>query len=124
MRYVARADLRAARQRLFVFGDNMKERGFGGQAREMRGEPNAVGIPTKWYPDNKDASFFCSSDLPACRDLIEARFLRLADHLKAGGDVVWPAAGLGTGRADLRLRAPRIWDFIEARRARLFELGQ
>jgi redox-sensitive bicupin YhaK (pirin superfamily) len=29
---------------LFVFGDNLRRTGFGGQAAEMRGEPNAVGI--------------------------------------------------------------------------------
>ena len=32
---------------IFVFGDNLAKKGLGGQAREMRGEPNAVGIATK-----------------------------------------------------------------------------
>ena len=49
---------------LYVFGDNMVRQGYGGQAREMRGEPNAVGIPTKWRPDNTDGAFFYDYQLP------------------------------------------------------------
>ncbi len=42
-----RAYIRAHPDWLFVFGDNMMRRGFGGQAAEARGEPNAIGIATK-----------------------------------------------------------------------------
>lgn len=41
---IMRRDLLDNQDKLYVFGDNMVRRGFGGQAREMRGEPNAVGI--------------------------------------------------------------------------------
>lgn len=120
--YITRAQLQAAPETLFVFGDNMRERGFGGQAREMRGEPNAVGIPTKWEPSNSANAFFCNSDLAACKGLIDNRFLKLLRHLQAGGNVVWPDAGIGTGLADLKSRAPRIWEYIEIQRAALFAM--
>ena len=35
---------------LFVFGDNLKRIGYGGQAGEARGCLNAIGIPTKVSP--------------------------------------------------------------------------
>ena len=55
---ITRADLRANPDTLYVFGDNMRRRGMGGQAAEMRGEPNAVGIPTKWRPSRTEWDFF------------------------------------------------------------------
>lgn len=119
--FISRADLRANRDALFVFGDNVKERGFGGQAKEMRGEPNAVGIPTKWKPAMDEAAFFSDSDLPAIRGLIDERFEELMRHRASGGKIVWPALGVGTGLADLPNRAPRVWDYIESKRRALFD---
>lgn len=118
-RFVTRDMLRAAPDTLFVFGDNMKERGLGGQAREMRGEPNAIGIPTKWRPSNDIDAFFIDTDMPAVQGLIDERFSRIEAHLIKGGEVIWPSAGIGTGLADLRSRAPRIYAYIENRRAAL-----
>lgn len=117
--FITRADIRASPDTLFVFGDNMKERGLGGQARQMRGEPNAVGIPTKWNPTMEEDAFFIDSDLPAVQGLIDERFDKLVAHMKRGGRVVWPANGIGTGLADLQRRAPRIWAHIEQRRKAL-----
>ncbi len=44
---IRREDVRAEPDKIFLFGDNLKESGYGGQAKEMRGEANARGIPTK-----------------------------------------------------------------------------
>jgi hypothetical protein len=60
---ITRADLRADKEKIFLFGDNLAERGLGGQAREMRGEENAIGIPTKKAPDNNQAGFFTTRNL-------------------------------------------------------------
>ena len=104
---------------LFVFGDNMKGKGFGGQAHFMRGEPNAVGIPTKWVPTNTPKSFFTDDDFQTVRTTIDQRFQILADHLARGGNVIWPSDGIGTGRARLLQCAPRIFALIERNRAQL-----
>ncbi len=37
---------------------------------------------------------------------------RLRGHLDAGGDVVMPAAGIGTGLAQMATRAPACWAWI------------
>lgn len=118
-KFITRVMLRAEPDTLFVFGDNMRGTGNGGQAKVMRGEPNAVGIPTKWFPSMVDGAFFCDNDLPRIRTMLEKQFKRLSDHLAKGGDVVWPEDGIGTGRAQLQERAPRIWNMIEQARQEL-----
>lgn len=120
---ITRQMLRLEPQTIFVFGDNMSGRGLGGQAKEMRGEPNAVGIPTKWSPDMHPDSFFLDRELERVRPKIDAAFLRLAFHMLKGGAIVWPADGIGTGRAELPQRAPLIWELIESGRRILAEAG-
>ena len=108
-----RAEIRAHPERLYVFGDNVSTLGRGGQARECRGEPNVVGIPTKWQPTMDDAAFFTDDDLPKVLPRIKDEFRKLEAHLSAGGIVVWPADGIGTGLAELPKRAPAIHAYLE-----------
>ena len=117
-----RQDLQGEPDVLFVFGDNMDRRGFGGQAKECRGEPNAIGIPTKWSPSMDPSAFFSDSDFPYVRSEILSGFHILADHLRRGGAIVLPKDGLGTGLAKLPTCAPKIHFFIERATARLHEI--
>lgn len=121
---ISRAMLRAAPDTLWVFGDNVQRRGLGGQAREMRGEPNAVGLVTKRAPAMTPAAFLVDTDYPQVRALWVAPYRRLRDHLAAGGDVVWPADGIGTGLAALPERAPVIWAALERLRLSLEQVGR
>ena len=111
--FITRQMVRSDPKALFVFGDNMKGTGYGGQAASMRGERNTVGIPTKWAPYMTPNSFFSDDDFDVVAPVIQKRFQLLIDYMAAGGDVVWPADGVGTGRAELIQRAPRIWTLIE-----------
>lgn len=108
-KHITRAMLRAEPDTLWVFGDNLQRKGLGGQAAEMRGEPNAVGIPTKKAPGWHPVDFFNDRDLEAYRKAREPDLARLIRHLSKGGEVVLPADGLGTGRARLQQSAPAIW---------------
>ena len=121
-RIVFRQEVRDAPFTLFVFGDNVERRGLGGQAAEMRGEPNAVGMPTKHQPSRQADAYFADADFALAKPHIDKAMMRLAGHLRAGGTVVWPKAGIGTGRADLERRAPRIWRYIERCRRALERL--
>ncbi len=109
---IKRADLRANPTWTYVFGDNFERVGYGGQAREMRGEPNAFGIPTKWSPVE------CFSDKPEelffVFELWAGHFIALNGLLQTGGVVVWPADGIGTGLARLEESAPRLWQILQA----------
>lgn len=115
LEFITRATLRANPQTVFLFGDNMAGLGLGGQAREMRGEPNAVGVPTKWYPGRSTKDYFTDDDLKN-RDVwhaINGAFERARIALERGHDVVIPTAGIGSGLAELPTRAPKLHAMIE-----------
>lgn len=119
VKHITRDMLKSRPDTLFVFGDNMIARGLGGQAKEMRGEPNAVGIPTKMLPGMGYADFFRDEDFDRAKPKIDAAFVRLFAHAAGCGKIVWPAAGIGTGLAELPKRAPKIWQLIEENRTAL-----
>lgn len=109
-KYITRQMLRDEPEKLFVFGDNMVHRGLGGQAKEMRGEPNAVGIPTKRFPSMTIGSFLRDSDWYEWKIEATPAIERLAGHV---GTIVWPEDGIGTGLAQLEHNSPLIWSFIQ-----------
>jgi hypothetical protein len=98
---------------LFVFGDNLARAGLGGQAKEARGEPNAVGIATKRLPDMTQESFFSDLDYEEWFAAESATFRRLHEAAQRGRTVVWPMDGIGTGLAGLEKKAPEIWQELE-----------
>lgn len=119
-----RSEIRRNQNTLYVFGDNLARKGGApdrtgwsnpraGQAAACRGEPNAVGIPTKRAPSMQETAFFTDADLPAVKPIIQAEFRRLARHLLSGGTVAIPTSGVGTDRAQLAQRAPAIRTFID-----------
>jgi RecJ-like exonuclease len=124
-KHISRVEVRLATMDVFVFGDNMEQRGLGGQAAEMRGEPNAVGVPTKWRPSMDEDAFFSDRDVlnRSVIDAIESAFIRLKRAILEGRNVVLPADGIGTGMAQLRIRAPLVAAFIAARQLELERLA-
>ena len=121
MQHVTRQFVRAHPRMKFVFGDNMIGKGYGGQAASMRGEPNAIGVPTKWAPERKESAYFTDYDTKNAdvRHALIAAFNRIEAALRCGCDVVIPSDGLGTGLAELPTRAPEIHRWIEAHIAML-----
>jgi len=109
---IYRSDLRSNPNVLYLFGDNDERVGLGGQAGEMRGEPNARGIRTKWRPGMSYADFFHDKQYPeACKmidedfnDVWQARFSTL---------IVVPEDGLGTGLSMLQENAPKVLRHID-----------
>lgn len=97
--FISRRDLKLNPKTLYVFSDNMISQGYGGQAQQMRGEQNAVGIPTKYSPHANPEAYFHDIDLknPQIRGIINQRFKILENHLKNGGDIIFPKNGIGTG---------------------------
>jgi len=107
-----REQIKAAPDTLYIFGDNFERKGFGGQAAEARGEPNAVGIPTKRAPSMRPDAFMTDADLERLQAEARPALDRLRRHLDAGGDVVMPSAGIGTGLAQMATRAPACWSWL------------
>lgn len=110
--HITRADLRANPKAYYIFGDNLQRVGLGGQAREMRGEPNAIGIPTKRAPNNSSTSFFTDADYPYLELLWTQSFLPISSHLKAKRTIIFPLSPLGSGRAALPTLAPKCYKFL------------
>lgn len=115
-KFIFRSDLRANPDVLYLFGDNYRRVGLGGQAKEMRGEPNAVGIATKWEPTMEPSAFFSDAEFGQVVKILQKDFKRAFKHFDAknsSGIIVIPEDGLGTGLSQLPDRAPRIYQFLE-----------
>ena len=97
--------LRASPEKIFVFGDNMKRYGKRGQA-VIRSEPNAFGIATKRYPSMDNWAFFSDKDdeFDCVIDDLRGLYILSKRHT-----IVFPAAGIGTGLAQMEKRSFAIW---------------
>lgn len=108
---ILRADLRANPEVRYLFGDNCDRAGRGGQAAEMRGEPNAIGVRTKRHPNMQSTAFFKDSDEIEVRSFWNEDLAPVRLHHQAGGIVVIPLDGLGTGLARLPYRLQNILEY-------------
>ena len=97
--------LRESPHKIFVFGDNMKRYGKRGQA-VIRYEPNSYGIATKRYPSMDNWAFF--SDKEDEFDCVIGDLRGLYKWSKTH-TIVFPAAGIGTGLADMEKRSFDLW---------------
>jgi predicted NAD-dependent protein-ADP-ribosyltransferase YbiA (DUF1768 family) len=97
--------VRSNPDKLYIFGDNTEGWGKGGQAI-IRDEPNAFGISTKNSPNE----FMSDNNFEANKARIDADI----EAIKADGrPIVFPEDGIGTGRADLKNKAPKTWNYLE-----------
>ncbi|HMQ05542.1 MAG TPA: hypothetical protein PKD26_16615 [Pyrinomonadaceae bacterium] len=120
MKWITRSFVREHRDHIFLFGDNLARRGFGGQAAQMRGEPNAIGIPTKKLPSNVEEAFFTDAEFEQNKAAIDRAFERLYRMSSTPEQVVVvPSDGLGTGRAQLDKRAPQTFAYLQKQLAEL-----
>ena len=109
---IYRIDLRANPDVLYVFGDNVDRVGLGGQAGEMRGEPNAVGVATKWSPFMNESAFFNDVDYDGIAKIIDADFEPLFKAAMNGKTIIIPADGLGTGLSEMPTRCPKLYQLV------------
>ena len=109
---IYRSDLKHNPDVKYLFGDNEARKGLGGQARECRGEPNAIGIATKIKPSRGEDAFWSDADYERCAAIVKSDFEPALEHLKSGGILVCPSDGLGTGLSELSTRAPRLLALI------------
>lgn len=86
--WITRADLKANRDLIYVYGDNVKRDGRRGLAREMRGEPNAHAISVSWGPFDP----FLLESLEEAKREIDADLNALA--ARDAVCLIWPMAGI------------------------------
>jgi hypothetical protein len=90
VRIYDRAHVQLVPNILVIFGDNVRGKGFGGQAGACRDEPNALGIPVKWKPEKHSAAYFADSEVGEVGPLITKCFEAARDALLRGQDVAYP----------------------------------
>ena len=119
-KFIYRSDLRENPRVLYVFGDNAARIGLGGQAKEMRGEPNALGVATKWRSGMNTHDFFYDDQFEErTKGIIDNDFKPIVKALEQGRIVIIPSDGLGTGFSQLPQRAPATYAYIEQHIAEL-----
>lgn len=92
---------------IFLFGDNTQGYGMAGQAI-IRDRPNAFGIPTKHRPDMRHDAFFYDGD-DVARRFLETKMnmaLAMSKSMPVVVPLMYRMVSLGTGLAELHLRAP------------------
>lgn len=103
-KFITRDFVRSHPDWIFLFGDNVARVGMAGQAKEMRGEPNSVGIPTKYAPHMFPNAFMTDNRLDFNIERINEAFSLLPPPPKT---ICIPVDGIGTGLAKLQEKAPR-----------------
>jgi hypothetical protein len=112
---ITRVDLKANPHITYVFGDNVARVGLGGQAAACRGEPNALGIPTKWSPKTP----FNEASRVTQNLEIDKSIMILMDLIQGRNLVVFPSMGIGTGLAALKTNSPSSWYHLMTQLERL-----
>ena len=94
--------VRAHPEKIYIYGDNLKAFGKGGQA-VIRDEPNAFGIPTKRYPSWDEWAFFSDqpNEIEAVKESLRSLYKVTRDKV-----IVFPEDGIGTGRAKMKEKSP------------------
>lgn len=118
MKRITREYVRDNPDKIFVFGDNLKQRGMGGQAKEMRGEPNSIGIVTKKKPSNTPDSYFTDEEYDINCQEIDKCFFPL-EQIDKDITIVIPENGIGTGLAELDERAPKTFAYLQRKMMQL-----
>lgn len=111
---ISRLDIRSNPNVLYIFGDNLERVGYGGQAKEMRGEPNSFGIATKRkMAHGTDDCYFFDTD-PDARTILINEFNNCHIHIRKNDykGIIIPRDGIGTGLSKLPEYAPHLLDFI------------
>lgn len=103
--YYTETEVRNNPNKLYVFGDNLLRVGTGGQAC-IRDCGNSFGLATKESPNMFDNSFFSDSIRTLSYVFKDIESLVVRCELRRPAYVVFPADGLGTGLAQMHIRAP------------------
>lgn len=118
-RMINRSELRANSKTLYLFGDNDVRKGLGGQAREMRNEPNAIGISTKKLPATSPQSYKTDAELDQNKKIITDDINKVIVAWDSGKYNKLIIPEMGVGLAELPTRAPQTFAFLQQELQRL-----
>ena len=107
-------DVKTAKDKVFLFGDNIADAKTGYRPTStqavIRGEENAIGIPTKKNRGTTAASYFTDADFDEFKAGVDGA---IAKAKESGKTIVVPEGGIGTGKAQLEKRAPKCFKYLQ-----------
>lgn len=101
--------------KLFIFGDNIRRRGIGGQAI-IRYYDNTFGFITKIDPNNFEESFITDANYEAYKKYVDKTIEYLKYMLEINIHyeyLVFPYTGLGNGLAKMPEKAPKCFEYLK-----------
>lgn len=110
-----RSDVESQQDKVFLFGDNTDDRlntkyvPSSTQA-VIRGLPNAIGIDTKKNRGTADSSYFTDADFDTFKLQVDNA---IQSAKNSGKTIVVPEDGIGTGKAMLKEKAPKLFDYLQ-----------
>jgi hypothetical protein len=113
-RHIARKDCQNNKNAIFIFGDNDERKGYGGLAKELRGEPNAIGIRVKKKPTREPDAYYTDDELETNISKITEDINKVIDWINEGkyDTIVFPYNGIGTGLADMERKCPETFKYM------------
>ena len=107
---------------IYIFGDNLIGRGYGGQAI-IRNCHNTFGIPTKRLPSHSEDAYFSDQfdEYEAVKERIEK--LLALKFSKADITFVFPEDGLGTGLSKMNIKSPQLFKYMNEQLNKYFSVG-
>lgn len=112
-KFISRSDIQSNPDKIYLFGDNDLRTGLGGQAKEMRGEPNAIGVRTKKAPLNDPSVYYTDNEFKDNVKKINDDIQQIRNAMLRGKILVIPEDGIGTGLAELRTKAPKTFAHLQ-----------
>lgn len=115
-----RATAENSEGKVFLFGDNTRDR-IGGYvpkqtqavirgAKNKKGEIVAIGIDTKKDRGISESSYFTDADFGIFKAQVDQA---IEEAIASGKTIVIPKAGIGTGKAQLDTRAPKLFKYLQ-----------
>jgi hypothetical protein len=116
---ILRSELKANPATLYLFGDNDIRKGLGGQAKEMRGESNAIGVSTKKLPARGEEAYKLDNELQENKKIITDDINKAIAEWNTGKYSKLVIPQMGVGLAELPTRAPETYKFLQEELKRL-----
>lgn len=115
--YWTRKEVESQTDKVFLFGDNTDDRVNTHYVPSrtqavIRGLDNAIGIDTKKNRGTSESSYFTDTDFDIFKAQVDEAIQRA---INSGKTIVIPADGIGTGKAELDKRAPKLFTYLQQR---------
>ena len=110
-----REEVKNQEDKIFLFGDNTNDRVNtkyvpSSTQAVIRGLPNALGIDTKKNRGTSKDSYFTDADFNEFKQHVDTQIQQAKN---SGKTIVIPADGIGTGKAMLQQKAPKLFEYLE-----------